>query len=202
MPLTGLHDKHTERGWHRICADQEEAAATTAEYLKQLWRGGGSKPSSKGRTISHASASSQDGEREDGATGAEVGFVDGGEVTKRGEDGMETKEGEDEDEGEGEGVAVQAEVGEMGADDEGGVMVKVTAWNDDGVGEGEGEGEGGPADVGPNGQLELAFKWVFNPDLAPTYFEGPDLYPDREVNELKVAVIQARGEGVVGGLGG
>lgn len=43
------------------------------------------------------------------------------------------------------------------------------------------------------GQIELAFKWTFDPKLSPTFFDGPDEYPDEDLNELCVAAIQARG---------
>jgi len=188
VPLLELHDKHTERGWYSICANQEEAAEKTAKHLKMLRRmGSGSRPSSKG---SAASGSSRPESRERGrgdGGGAEVGFVDDGEVTKQStdQDGDELEAKEEEAKG-GDGrdgadftAPVQAE---MGGDEEGGAVVKVTAWNDDEV-----------FDTGPNGQLELAFKWVFNPERAPTYFEDDDGHPEKEVNELRVAVIQARG---------
>ena len=44
----------------------------------------------------------------------------------------------------------------------------------------------------PMGRLEVAFRWMFNPALSKDYFTEDDGFPDREVNELSVAVIQAR----------
>ena len=49
--------------------------------------------------------------------------------------------------------------------------------------------EGGPT---PLGRIEVCFRWLFNPKLSKDYFMEEDGFPDREVNELSVAVIQAR----------
>ena len=44
----------------------------------------------------------------------------------------------------------------------------------------------------PLGRLEVAFRWLFNPKLSKDYFLEEDGFPNREVNELRIAVIQAR----------
>ena len=42
------------------------------------------------------------------------------------------------------------------------------------------------------GLHQVCFRWLFNPKLSKDYFMEEDGFPDREVNELSVAVIQAR----------
>ena len=123
------------RRWHTICANQEEAAEQTAQHLKMLRRmGSGSRPSSKGSAAS-ASSRPSSGEREE-VSKAEVGFVDDGEVTKQGDDGMESKDVEGIEEAKGNeggfGVTditapIQSEIGGENSD---GAVVKVTAWDD------------------------------------------------------------------------
>ena len=36
-----------------------------------------------------------------------------------------------------------------------------------------------------------SFRWLFNPKLSKDYFLEEDGFPNREVNELRIAVIQA-----------
>ena len=43
------------------------------------------------------------------------------------------------------------------------------------------------------GELQLLTKWVFNPNLELTYFDGDDDgHPDKKPNELRVCIVQAK----------
>ena len=53
------------------------------------------------------------------------------------------------------------------------------------------QNEGKPKEV--SGEVNVVMQWRYNPDLDYDPFSEPIEYPDEEANELRVAIVQARG---------